>query len=163
MEDENKTVDENKTAPTKDPWDLVKSFAGILPDRVRYATPPIFKELYPGDKSMWPVLKFTPPTGLDYLHDLDQNDLYEVVGGKLRTKQGAWRSGQLRRFVEWRNLRDRYTRDSIGMEVPCEKGADGLLTEKSLAALSPNLQEWAVKELDLVSELSDEEMEGLKF
>ena len=46
---------EEKTAPKRDPLEVLKGFGGILPNKLVFATPPIYKEVYPEDPSKWRV------------------------------------------------------------------------------------------------------------
>lgn len=149
---------EEKTAPKRDPLEVLKGFGGILPNKLIYATPPIYKEVYPKDTSKWPVYKIKPSDGLDFNGDVDNRDIYEIVDGRARPVSGKLRIHKLKRGLKgWKTHRD----GDAEIPFPCDE--NGVITDDGIRALKPDLQNWL---LDLIADsdaVSKEESEGLKF
>lgn len=154
MEEEKKTL-----AESQEKIDKCKGWAGILPGKVLFAVPPVYKDAYPDQPNKWPVFKFAPANGLDFNDDLDNPDLYKVREGRVLLESGAFRKNNLRRgLLDWKNRPDAH-----GDMIPCEKGPDGRLSDAAIASMPSVLQDWCLNVISSVAMVTKEESDGLKF
>lgn len=145
-------------AEAKDKIEMLKGWAGIQPGKPIFATPPAFKEAFPGQPEKWPVYKFKPADGIDFNEDLDDPELYQVDGGKVILNSGRFRMQKLRRGVlDWKGHVD-----ADDVAIPCERDENGL-TEASLRSMSSTLQDWALNVIASADKVTREESDGLKF
>lgn len=149
---------EVKAAPKRDPLEVLKGFGGILPGKFIYATPPIYKEVYPNDPSRWAVFKIKPADGLDFNEDVDNDSLYRVVDGKVLAIAGKVRSLKLKKGIKgWKGFKDG------DLSIPFLSDADGNLTDEGLRCLKPDLQNWLLSVISDSDQVTPSESEGLKF
>jgi hypothetical protein len=149
---------EDKTAPKRDPLEVLKGFGGVLPNKFIFATPPIYKEVYPNDRSKWPVFKVKPSDGLDFNHSIDRDDWYKLVDGKVIPIPGKVRMDKLKAGVKgWTNFKDGEE------EIPFVPDTDGNLSDDGIRALKPELQGWLLGLIAGAESVSKEESDGLKF
>lgn len=149
---------EEKTAPKRDPLEVLKGFGGILPNKIIFATPPIYKEVYPNDPSKWPVYKVKPSDGMDFNQSIDRDDWYRIEGKKVIPIPGKVRIGILKSGVKgWKNHRDG------DVEIPFETDEDGNITDDCIRSLSPELQTWLLGMIADSNAVTKGESDGLKF
>lgn len=144
----------------------LKGFAGIVPGVTLFVTPPEFKEAFPNNPEMWPRFEIQPPDGLDYNEELNTR-VARVVGEenghqRIEIATGDMRMLKLRRYVKrWTGYRLDPT-DPKSPEVEC-KVENGLLTDDSLRALAPAMQNWLLGQIEDWRSISKEESDALKF
>lgn len=149
---------EERTAPKRDPLEILKGFGGILPKKFIFATPPIYREVYPNQPEKWPVFKVKPADGLDFNHAIDRQDWYRVENGQILPIPGKVRVDKLKQGVKgWKNFRDG------DEEIPFIADADGNLTDEGIRSLKPELQAWLLGLINDSSAVTKEESDGLKF
>lgn len=149
---------EDKTAPKRDPLEVLKGFGGILPNKVLFATPPIYKEVYPNQPDKWPVFKVKPSDGLDFNQDVDNPDLYKLVDGRAISVPGKLRLFKIKRSLKgWKNFKDG------NEEIPFKADEAGDANEETIRALKPDLQNWLLSIIADSDSVSKEESDGLKF
>lgn len=154
MTEEKKVFKDSRTAVQR-----LQGFIGLLPDEPLFATPPIYKEVYPDDPTKWPKFKFRPTDGLEFNQDVDDESLYKIVEGRAIAIQGRFRMLRMKRgLLDWTNLKDQFGRD-----IPCPKDADGRITDDAIRAMKPDLQEWVLGVISDASGVTKEESDGLKF
>jgi hypothetical protein len=149
---------EDKVAPKRDPLEVLKGFGGILPGKVIYATPPVYKEVYPNQPDKWPVYKIKPSDGLDFNNDVDNQEIYQFIDGRAVSIPGKLRIHKIKRCLKgWKNHRDG------DIEIPFPADAHGDITDEGIKALKPDLQNWLLSIISDSDAISKEESEGLKF
>lgn len=147
---------EDKAAPKRDPLEVMRGFGGILPGKIIFATPPIFKEVYPEHPERWPVFKVKPSDGMDFNRDVDNPSLYSAESG--RAVPGKLRIHNLKRGVKgWKNFRDGED------EIPFRTDENGDISDESITALRPELQNWLLQVIADSTLITKEESDGLKF
>jgi hypothetical protein len=149
---------EDKAAPKRDPLEVLKGFGGILPGKVIFATPPVYKEVYPNQPDKWPVYKIKPSDGLDFNENLDKQDWYRIEEGMVLPIPGKIRIDKFKKhLLDWKNHRDG------DEEIPFPRGQDGRITDAGIMAMKPALQIWILEVISEADLISKEESEGLKF
>lgn len=133
----------------------LRGFFGILPDQVRFVSPPQFKEAYPDQPDKWPRFKIKAPTGLDW------NDVLDTTG----YKDGAYlpNSGAIRTLLISKNLLDWSGYSDGSKPIQCPKLEGKIDTLSALKILSPSMQEWLKTEISRFAELDQLESDALKF
>lgn len=135
--------------------EALTGFAGIIPGEPLFVTPPIYREVYPDKPERWPRFKIKVQDGLDFNDGLNGLDGVRIEAGKSRVKR-------LREnVIDWSGFTDRP--DGLGNPIPCTKGADGNLDDKSIRAMKPELQAFLLECINGTRFVSREESEGLKF
>lgn len=146
-------------AEVKDKVEALKGWGGITPGKFVFATPQVFKDAYPDDRSKWPKFKFKPYDGIEFNEDIDNADIYTIVDGKPKTLTGKYRIHAMKQSLkDWADFRD-----DEGNLIPCAKDAEGGITDDAIRALSPAIQNWVMETIAKLDTVSKEESDGLKF
>src|SRR6186997_2215981 len=114
-------------AESKDKIEKLKGFIGLLPNEPLFATPPIYKEVYPNEPGKWPKFKFRPTDGLEFNQDVDDESLYKIIDGRAFAIQGRFRIQRLKRgLLDWSGFKDQF-----GNDIPCPKDPAGTISNEA--------------------------------
>lgn len=154
MEEEKRVFADSRAKLAK-----LKGFVGILPDKVVNHVPAVFREVYPDDKSKWPVYKIKPVDGIEFTRQLDDENNIEVDWDTktLTVNKGKYKESLVRRQVKgW----DNHT-DIDGTVIPYTEEA-GQMSEACFRSLQAALIKDLEDAIDSASIVTKEESEGIK-
>ncbi len=136
----------------------LKGFLGYTSEAYFLYTPKIYRQLFPEDKSKWPVFKLKGLNGIQVAKAQDQAGMYSVGSDQMQFTAGALRIKTLEtNILGWKNLYDGEDKEII-FKANGEK-VHILCLEKLPAPLQIELHE-VINERSV---LTHEELEGLEF